>query len=694
MKLGFISYLICAVAFTGLLGIVLVGKRGGALNKRLAGAIVFQILWAVVLALEVTVLRLPFPAAPAIEVIRSFVWLVFLLYLPSTLFVATPENPENARLRLLFLAGGFTLVVASIATDLLALGIRWSWGWKLLMCAFGLYCVEQIYRHTPANARWNINLLAISLLAIFGFDLVMFADALLFQTLNPNWWTARGLCNALLMPVLAIGAARARDMKIEFTVSHQLAFKSATLIVSGVYLILTAGAGYYLKNLGGTTAELLQALLAFSAVVVLAVLLFSSKVRARFRVFIAKNFFAYQYDYREEWLKFTDQMSSGNHDQNDPNVVSLRAAEALKRLTECGTASVWAENENGDFVRTAQIGNHSQAPDLILKSDPLVEFFNKRNWVINVLELRDQPDLYQGLAAPSWVFDLNLHIVTPFQLGERTVGFAALGEALVPISLNWEVRDLLKTLGKQTASYLAQQQATRQLIEMQQFDSFNRMSAFVVHDLKNLVAQLSLLMSNAQKHRHNPEFQADVLLTVENVLGRMQGLLLQLRAGAKPSDPVVAIDINRAVREAVEGKGKLGTTLKLALKEESPLMVRGHLDRLSRVIGHLIQNADEACKAKSHDQEDKQPTVVTVTTDVTEKRVLVSVEDNGVGMSTEFIQHKLFRPFNSTKGMGMGIGTFESREYIKELGGEIKVASQIGRGTTFTISLPLVEPHN
>jgi putative PEP-CTERM system histidine kinase len=224
------------------------------------------------------------------------------------------------------------------------------------------------------------------------------------------------------------------------------------------------------------------------------------------------------------------------------------------------------------------------------------------------------------------------------------------------------------------------------LIEMQQFDSFNKLSAFVVHDLKNLVAQLSLLMANAQRHRDNPEFQADMLSTVENVLGRMHGLLLQLRSGTKPAEPAISLDLHSLIRNAIDSKKIVNATVEINLDLPSAIQVLGHADRLVRVFGHLIQNADESCSHWG-----PSGGKIKISAVLKNQRVLISVADNGIGMTPEFVQSKLFRPFNTTKGMGMGIGAYESREYLRELGATISVVSAVGEGSCFTVDIPAFE---
>jgi putative PEP-CTERM system histidine kinase len=237
------------------------------------------------------------------------------------------------------------------------------------------------------------------------------------------------------------------------------------------------------------------------------------------------------------------------------------------------------------------------------------------------------------------------------------------------------------------ASLVSLQSAVESLVQSRQFDSFNKMSAFVVHDLKNLVAQLALLVRNASTHKHDPEFQQDMLETVENVLERMQGLLLQLRIGTKPIEKPRAVGVEEILRRAAATKKGLKPVPQIQIADAIiNAKVLAHPDRLERVLGHLIQNACEAMHGTSGRLD------IIAEPLASGEKIRILIKDTGPGMSANFIQFQLFKPFNSTKPHGMGIGTFESREYLKEIGGSLSVTSQEQVGTTFNIELATA-PH-
>jgi putative PEP-CTERM system histidine kinase len=268
-------------------------------------------------------------------------------------------------------------------------------------------------------------------------------------------------------------------------------------------------------------------------------------------------------------------------------------------------------------------------------------------------------------------------VIVPLPSESQLLGFVVLARPRAAIEVGWEVRDLLKTAARQAASYLGQLQATEALLEARKFDAFNRMSAFVVHDLKNLVAQLSLMLSNAERHRDNPEFQRDMLSTVEHVVERMNRLMLQLRAGAAPVENARPVDLAVLVRRVCAAKA--GSESRIELDLTAGVTTVGHEDRLEHVIGHLVQNAIDATAGGGR---------VSVRLHRNDGAAIVEVADTGIGMSREFVRDRLFKPFQTTKPEGMGIGVYESSQYVAALGGQMTIDSEPGRGTRVRVLLP------
>lgn len=680
---GFALAALAHLAFSALLGVRGTPRGPGRL---FLVAILLEATWAAAHAAELASLELP-PALPAVaEAGRLLGWLFFLRALLQS--GDATERSDGAR-RLARLALAVALPLAATLVALAGLSDAGPAGFVAQLAAsiFMLVCLEQVYRNTPAEGRWALKYLAIALLARFVLDLVLYSEALLFARLNPALWTVRGYASVLMLPLLGIAAARNQQWNTRLTVSRDVVFHSATLFGTGLFLTLMALGGYLLRWFGGDWGEAAQALFVFAAGVALLVGLFSGSLRARLRVLLSKHFFRYRYDYRAEWLRLTELLSGGVSGPGsaaaapDALPLEVRALQGLARLVESPGGILWLAGEDGEYACSARWACHAPAPTLPA-DDPLVHFLCSTQWVVRLPEWRERPELYAGLRLPPEISNTPEHwLIVPLMLHEQLLGFALLSRPMAPVTVDWEVRDALKVAARQVASYLAVRRAVESLVQARQFDSFNRMSAFVVHDLKNLVAQLTLMMGNAARHRHNPEFQQDMLDTVENVLGRMQGLLMQLRAGTRPIEspsPVMLID---AIEAAIRAKEGLKPAPRLLVAAElRNIAVLAHRERLERVLGHLLQNAAEATPSDGSIQ---------IRIEREHDRARIEVQDTGKGMSESFIREQLFRPFDTTKAHGMGIGAFESREYVRELGGSLEVESREGVGTVFRIRLPL-----
>ena len=542
-----------------------------------------------------------------------------------------------------------------------------------LLAISGMVLVEQLFRNALPQDRWSLKFLCLALGGMFAFDFYLYSEAMLFSAVSMDTWSARGAVNAMLVPLIWVSDRRRPAENLPVAISHRMAFHTIVLLGAGIYLMLMAAAGYYIRIVGGDWGKVLQAVFLFGAVVLLLVIFFSGAARARVRVFLSKHFFRYRYDYREEWLRFTSMLTEGDPGSH----VFERSLQAMARIVDSPQAALWLRQEEGTLRRIAQ-WNWSDLDGQLPVNHPLLGFMEKRQWVLNINDYRAEQDAYEDATPPSWLVDRDdVWLIIPLLWHEQLMGFMVLAQSLGKATFNWEMSDLLKTAARQATAHLAQARAAEALTVARQFESFNRASAFVVHDIKNLVAQLSLLLANAAKHKHKPEFQEDMLATIESSVTRMNRMLVKLREAPDATSESV-VDLGPLLRDVVRSKDAYSLKPTLDIQAEN-IQIRGDRERLVRVIGHLVQNAIEATPYTGR---------VDVKLAEQDEWAMITVTDTGVGMDDIFIRERLFRPFASTKGTGMGIGAYESRAYVQELGGDIQVASQPGQGTCFTIRLP------
>lgn len=617
------------------------------------------------------------PWADLLDLLRYGAWLGFLV----ALFGDVDSQPRPVRvlrgIAIAALGATAVLLLLTLWRGPLQVPARTQIAAFLALPLCGLLLVEQVFRGLGEDSRWNAKPLCLGLGVLFAFDVYLYSEALLFARFDADASSVRSAAQALAVPFLLAAARRGQKWIAQLQVSRSAAFYSATLILVGAYLLLMSALGYYVRFSGGTWGRALQFGLLAVALAVLGLLVFSGSVRSQLRVFVGKHFFRYRYDYREEWLRFTALLSS----KRSPQEMGEMIVRGLAKMVECEGGGLWTRvGREGAFVQVVAWNQpavaHAEPP-----GSALCAFLRGKGWVIDLDEYRLAPRRYGSLVLPPWLLaNSSGWLVVPLLAGDELFGFVLLSRPLTKIKLNWEVLDLMKTAGRQAAGYLAQMQATEALLDARKFEAFNRMSAFVVHDLKNIVAQLSLMLKNAQRLHDNREFQQDMLLTVESSLEKMRRLMLQLREGNTPPGAVHGVDLSAVMRRLVKLARAQGRELEVDITER--LATRGHGDRLERVLGHLVQNALDATPRSGR---------VWVRVGRFGGQVQVDVGDTGKGMSEGFVRDQLFRPFNTTKHQGMGIGTYESQQYIRELGGSISVQSVEGEGTLMTVLLPLFE---
>ena len=678
LLLAAVGYGLAALAYLGLSGLIVASWRRRPQGRLLVLATGLSAVWGAFSALTAWGMMPPRIDLTA-EVARNGAWLALLLYILHLRLPADATLPAPLRLiRTLSVALVSALLLASLypfiapAQPVLA---RWAGNLGLvLLTVMGLVLTEQVYRSTRPEDRWAIKFLCLGLGGLFVYDFYLYANAALFNAMDAQVWAARGYVAALVTPLIAVSAARNPEWAAPVGLSRSMAFHTASLLAAGIYLLLMASAGYYLRLFGGEWGDVVQTVFIFAAAMLLVLLIFSGTLRARLRVFLSKHFFSYRYDYREEWLNFTRTLTEGQPGEQ----LCERAVEALARLLESPGGALWMREGHAGYQRASH-WNWADLQGTEPADSPFIQWLASKQWVVDLDEMKVRRDLYGDLDTPAWLQNADdAWLVVPLMLHDELLGFVVLKHSLGNVTFNWEVSDLLKVAARQAAAHLAQMRASNQLIVARQFESFNRTTTFVIHDLKNLIAQLSLLLANAEKHKHNPEFQADMLDTVESAVARMNKVLAQLRRGsdAAEAQSVALADI---LNEAAASKQAFKLRPTLELPPDS-LRVRAERDRLTRAIGHLLQNALEATPPTGQ---------VTLRGFEASGQAMIEILDTGSGMDDEFIRTRLFQPFDSTKGAGMGIGAYECRETLRALGGNIEVDSTPGIGTRFRLSLPL-----
>jgi putative PEP-CTERM system histidine kinase len=544
----------------------------------------------------------------------------------------------------------------------------------LTIAAGSLVLVHNLYGQAAHESRWGIRLPMIALAGMWAYDLHVYTVAWLTRAPVDDLYAMRGAILSMLVPLFALASRRSERWRMQL--SRAATFQSLSLIAILGYLILMMTASRALEVVGGNWVRIGQVGLVFAITVAAALLLPSGRMRAWSRVIVAKHFFEHRYDYREEWLRFTRTVGG-----DAP--LGERIIKAIADVAESPSGLLLVP-EGGRLSVAARWNWRDELPPPTASEAELIAYLEKSGHVLDFTGLRSgmlrTPEA--ELRVPEALVALDaLWAGVPLIHGDRLVGLVLLEHPLVRRPLDWEDFDLFRTVGIQAASYLAEARTQDALADARRFDEFNRRFAFIIHDIKNLVSQLSLVIRNAERHADKPEFREDMIATLHSSVKKMNDLLARLHRGGSnvEAEPVRAIPLGQVVAAVAEIKRRVHP---VEVEGEQTLAAVADPVRLEQALAHLVQNAIDA-----------SPDGVPVGILCRERggEAAIEIVDRGDGMSADFIRTRLFQPFASTKESGFGVGAFEARSLVAAMGGRIEVDSRVGEGSRFTILLPLGE---
>ncbi|MGH6706542.1 MAG: XrtA/PEP-CTERM system histidine kinase PrsK [Sphingomicrobium sp.] len=554
---------------------------------------------------------------------------------------------------------------------------------RLTAAAGALVLVHNLYGQAAPSSRSSIRLAMMALALMWAYDLNLYTIAYFDPSSARGLFDWRGLAIAIAAPLFAIGGSQGAGWRIRL--SRAATFQSLSLLAICAYFAVMAVLVTALRGSGfDWTRALLVALLAAMTVGAM-VLLPSSRARGWAKVKIAKHLFEHRYDYRSEWLRFTETIGATGPDTPP---LGQRVIKAFADILDAPGGLLLITDENGSIEPAASWNwSGSANPGAAIPGGEALAFWLSVGAEGRIIDF----DAHAGGWADAR--DLELDIPQPL-LGEeqawtgvplihddRLVGLVLLAAPDYRRPLDWEDFDLLRTAGRQAASSLAEAHGQQALMNAQRFEDFNRRFAFILHDVKNLVSQLSLLARNAERHADNADFRTDMVATLKGSVGKMNDLLARLAPAADqrpaklepaPLRPLVAsaIAAKRGDHEVkLLGDGNIWVMA-------DPLL-------LEQAIGHLVQNAVDASTPS-------QP--VTLRMDGNDAQVTITIADTGAGMDNNFVRTRLFQPFASTKKGGFGVGAFEAKSILCAMGGRLAVESRPGEGSCFTVTLPAAKP--
>lgn len=546
---------------------------------------------------------------------------------------------------------------------------------SMLVAIGSLVLLHNLYAGAAAASRQILRWSGIALAGLFAYDLNLFTVAYLGGE-SPAWLVAlRGLFAGVAAILLALGSNRV-SAGLQFRPSRAVTFQTLSLLVIGSYLLVMVLVTKSLTFIGGDFARASQTVFLVMAILAAVIWLPSGRLRGWLRVTATKHLFQHRYDYREEWLRFTRTIGRGSSQDAS---FDTRAIKAIADITDSPAGLLLVPNEEAQLELSARWNWATIEVPAAAGDYALSGLLERHSHILDLDEARSEVDHHGELAhVPEWLREAeDAWALVPLIHFDRLVGAIVLARPRIERRLDWEDFDLLRVVGQQLASYLAEQAGQQALMDASRFDEFNRRMAFVMHDIKNLASQLSLLSANAEKHADNPEFRADMLVTLRNSSEKLSALLARLgRYGTNGAQEVREVDLVDIAR-SLNRRFKVGHAV--SLTRADPALVMADPEALEQALIHLVQNAVDA-------SDEDAPIYLSVTSDNLCGQI--EIIDSGSGMSPEFVRSGLFKPFVSSKQGGFGIGAFEAREMIKAMGGRLTVESREGVGTRFSVILP------
>ena len=708
LAIGYMSYGAAALAYLGLALFYLLYGRWGSHGPYLLAAALLTAVWALLSLLGHGVI----PRHPGwtllLQQTAMLAWVWLLWHIIASLEQFRRAFPRRLRLSAVVIVGMTAAVLlqgglllgdaagpAPGGEGLISLGLSLlplSLG--LAVALLGLFLTETLYRGYQSIERWGIKFLCLATGALFTYDVFLYGEGLLFQVLDPTFLEVRGLAQALVVPFFIINIRRSEVRHFALGLSPHLVFGSTLVLGAGAYLAIMAGVAFYVKTVGGVWAVAIQIIFLFAAILLLAAFLLSGVFRARLRTFLSRHVLRDKYDYRAEWLRFSERLASADSAES----FERQVIRALADIVDSPAGALWSVGEN--HLPIAAAWNLSPASLTALDMTAIEDFLKAQDQVRDLTgddgTLAGAPAAYGQLQAAlraipeAWVLISLLH-------QDRLVALLLLTRPRSRRDLAPEDGELLGTAARQAAGLLAERGLARDLAEARQFERFNQRYAFVAHDLKNLVSQLSLVVRNHERFGDRPAFQEDMIETIQSAVARMESVMTRLSGPSAAPEEDRQEDRKEDVGDGAEDKASEAAlvpllrqlvaqnqgrvaALDLSLTADAEISrLKADSACIETMLRHLLQNAVEAAGAEG---------LVTITLRGQGNQIVIEVRDNGPGMEARFIEEELFKPFRSTKSGGFGIGAYQCRVLARELGGELEAVSAPGAGTTMRLSLP------
>ena len=541
---------------------------------------------------------------------------------------------------------------------------------------------ERTYRAAVGVMLWRIKFVALGLGLLFSVRIYTSSQAILYSSFNPALESFNAAALLLACGLMTVAVLRSGMFSADIYPSQTVIFRSLTVFVAGLYLVLVGVMANFVTWLGGDPAFPLEAFVILLSLVALACVFASARLRLIARRFVSRHFDRPLYDYRQVWRTFAERTAS----MADEVSLCRQSVKLVSETLDVLSVTIWLTDEQQSrfgFGASTSV-KHEHAGELLpsgLNAAKLIDTIRNRPEPMNLNTAKeDWATEFRRANPDQFPKQEGNRLCLPLVAKTQVVGLLNVGDRVSGIPFSIEDLELLKCIADQIAGSLLALRLSRRLLEAKEMDAFQTMAAFFVHDLKNTASSLSLMMQNLPAQFDNPDFRQDALRAVSKGVGRLNDLIARLGSLRQSAQiQPVSSDLCAVVAASLDGISMPpGVTLTRHLVPMP--MVPIDPSQMQKVVTNLVINAQEAMRG---------PGEIVVSTARQDSSIVLSVRDNGSGMSPEFVRRSLFRPFQTTKKTGLGIGMFHCRMIVEAHAGRIEVETEEGKGTNFRVVLPL-----
>lgn len=539
--------------------------------------------------------------------------------------------------------------------------------------------LESTFRFSKGNLHRTL-FVPILFLALFSFITIFSTShAMLFAKIGIYPFILAGITSIPLS--ISVGRYIVKSDLSTSTVyiGRRAVYSSIALILTGVYLLFIGIVAKVVQMVGGNPNIFWSILAAFLVIVIFSILVVSGSVKQRIKNFVDKTFYRGKFDYQKEWSELSESISI----VLDLDTLFSRIGDSLSQSLETKSIHLFLAQKDGNFLLSY---SKAESPKVqIEKGDEFLDWLWLYGKPIRIEDLRQRPESFNSPFLKSDYPDsIKAKVFVPLVTKRKLIGLLFLGEKNDRRPYTNEELILLEAVAHQLAIAILNAKMSEELLISREMESFHKLSSFVVHDLKNSISMLSMLLQNAKDNMNDPNFQKTVLLTISDAVEGMKGLVTKISSPTKEMQlNLEKFDLGQVARDMLkEINTENFPNIRFNLNLNQETSVFADKLQISKVLQNLIINAIESMP---------QGGEIDISLRAKDSLLCLAVSDSGVGISREFMKDKLFKPFQSTKKKGLGIGLYQSKEIVEAHGGRIEVESAEGKGTTFEVRLPIVK---